>query len=105
MTMVGLVAAVLLFSLAPGAFAQRRDLRAEIQAINDSKDYSRLNVGSHGVPGIGCRTSQARDVVLGRKKRHRNSTMLSYDGVVRANAHPLPSSRASPVGSTGVPVS
>ena len=36
MTMVGLVAAVLLFSLAPGAFAQRRDLRAEIHAVNDS---------------------------------------------------------------------
>jgi hypothetical protein len=34
--MAGLIAAVLLFSLAPSAFAQRRDLKAEIQAVNDS---------------------------------------------------------------------
>jgi hypothetical protein len=33
MTMARLIAAVLLVSLAPSAFAQRRDLKAEIQAV------------------------------------------------------------------------
>ena len=36
MTMTRLIAAVLLFSLAPSAFAQTRDLKAEISAVNDS---------------------------------------------------------------------
>jgi hypothetical protein len=34
--MTRLIAAVLLFSLGPSALAQRRDLKAEIQAVNDS---------------------------------------------------------------------
>jgi uncharacterized protein (TIGR02246 family) len=34
--MTRLTAALLLFALAPGASAQTRDLRAEIQAVNDS---------------------------------------------------------------------
>jgi hypothetical protein len=34
--MTRITAAILLFALAPSAIAQNRDLRAEIQAVNDS---------------------------------------------------------------------
>ena len=34
--MIRLTVAILLLALAPGAMAQKRDLRAEIQAVNDS---------------------------------------------------------------------
>ena len=72
MTMLA-IAVVLLFSLAPSAFAQRRDLKAEIRAVNDSmvaafnsgdlRAVARFYTNDARIDGEGGVVVQGRDAV------------------------------------------
>ena len=71
--MTRLLATVLLVSLAPSAFAQRRDLKAEIQAVNDSmvaafnsgdlRAVARFYTDDARIDGEGGIVVQGRDAV------------------------------------------